>query len=187
MRLSIASVLGVVSAGLITTGAITGSALTIQYQATDLVDVQPGKDLWRYTYYVSDYAFQEEEGFDIYFDKTLYANLTNPQPDNGPQWIAAASIGPGQGPSLIYDALTLEVNPSLAVVFSVDFEWLGQGGPGSQPFDGFRPAAGNTLEVFGAGMTAPVPDTGSTLMLGSLAFAGLAGIGFGRKLRPFAA
>ena len=34
----------------------TAQAINIWYEVTDLPDITPGDDLWKYTYYMSDYV-----------------------------------------------------------------------------------------------------------------------------------
>ncbi len=172
------------AAALVALSAVSSNALTIQYEATNLADTTPGQDLWRYTYKISGYTFAANEGLDIYFSQSLYGALSNPQPDAGPQWFASAStvIDPGGAPQ-IYDVLTIVPNPSLDVVFSVDFVWLGQGTPGSQPFDAYRTSTAGGLNVFDEGRTVgtSVPEAGSTLALAGLAFGALATPRFFRR------
>jgi len=169
MHSRITTLLGFLSAGVITLGAVKADALAIQYQALNLADVTPGKDLWRYSYQVTGYNFQAGEGFDIYFLQSQYRNLSNPQPDNGPNWYVASSVGPGVGAPLIYDAITIVPDSTAGVFFTVDFEWLGSGTPGSQPFEAFRPAAAGGIENFDGGLT-QVPEAGPSLLMAALAF-----------------
>ena len=157
-------------------------ALTIEYQAYNLADVETGKDLWRYTYQVSGYKFEEDEGFDIYFDQALYGALSNPKPDGGPQWYAAVSSVIVPGLPQIFDAITVVDRPSLKTMFSVDFIWNGTGTPGSQPFDAFRTSSDGGIEVFASGVT-KVPEGGPGLLLAGLTFGAFAHPGLLRWLR----
>ena len=59
---------------------------TVQYEATDLADTTPGQDLWQYTYSVSGFSFQTNQGFSVFFDDQLYRNLQNPRPNSSPDW-----------------------------------------------------------------------------------------------------
>ncbi len=172
------------AAALVALSAVSTNAITIEYQATNLADTTPGQDLWRYTYKISGYAFQANEGLDIYFAQNLYGALSNPQPQ-GQQWYAGTStvIQPNGTPQ-IYDVLTIVSNPSMDVVFSVDFVWLGGANtPGSQPFDVYRSSQTGGLDVFQEGrtQTASVPEAGSSLLLASLAFGALSTRRFLRK------
>src|SRR5262245_14490519 len=56
--------------------AIPLYATKIEFVATDLVDITPGEDLWRYDYRVSGGTFLQNSFFDIYFDPLLYRDLT---------------------------------------------------------------------------------------------------------------
>lgn len=44
---------------------VTAQAATITYTATNLADVTPGEDLWRYDYVVSGGDFLHSEFFDL--------------------------------------------------------------------------------------------------------------------------
>ena len=46
----------------------SASAAKITYEVTDLSDIIAGEDLWKYTYTVSDYVFNADNGFSIFFD-----------------------------------------------------------------------------------------------------------------------
>ena len=138
-----------------------GRAATVIFTATDVVDVTPGQDLWEYSYRVSDVTFTANQGFTIFFDRTLYSQLQNPptfvnadfdllvvQPD-----LALMSNG-------FYDALALRNAPSLADPFRVKFVWLGPGTPGSQPFTIYN----TDFSTISQGQTIGVPEP-STLSL----------------------
>ena len=51
-------------------------AATVQFVVTDLPNVTPGEDLWRYEYIVTGRSFLLSEFFDVYFDPLLYGTLT---------------------------------------------------------------------------------------------------------------
>jgi len=109
--------------------------VVLQSQATDLSDVTPGVDLWEYTYSISGFDFQTNQGFSVFFDDQLYGNLQNPRPSSSPDW-SVITVQPDvilHDPGFL-DALALTNSPSTVVPFQVDFVWLGQGVPGSQPF-----------------------------------------------------
>ena len=140
----------------------TSHAINILYQPTDLADSIPGEDLWQYSYTVSDYIFDMDYGFTIYFDYLLYADLEDPPPvvnDNwGPiVWQPDTAI-PDDG---AYDALAWEDTASLADPFTVSFVWLGSGTPASQFFDVYEPGF-ITIE---SGGTAPIPEPATALLL----------------------
>lgn len=75
--------------------------------------------------------------FDILFDPTLYASITNvtPEPLNT-QWSPTILFSVGSEP----EAFDAELQSGIAVGdtvsgFAVEFNYLGLGNPGSQPFD----------------------------------------------------
>ena len=149
-------------------------AIEILYDATDLVDVSPGEDLWQYSYHISDHTFAMDEGFTIYFDHLLYGALdpfpVAPNADwDVVTWDPDASI-PDDG---AYDALAWVDGASLADPFEVSFVWLGTSTPGSQYFELYDDAW-NTV---GSGGTAPVPEPATLLLVSS----GLLGLAAFRK------
>lgn len=104
------------------------SGATISSQVTNL-----GPNLFRYTYTVTNFSFQVNQELDVQFDPALYSNLTNGVAPSGFNVVLLQpNIPPGvQGD---YTALSTVNNPSLAGVFSVDFNYSGFGRPGTQPF-----------------------------------------------------
>lgn len=110
--------------------------VTISYVATNLTDMTPGQDLWSYTYQVSGLSLTGSQGFDIYFDQTLYTDLQSPPPAVNSDW-NVISIQPDLALDSdgFYDAQAQVNNPSLADPFTLSFVWLGTGDPGSQLFE----------------------------------------------------
>ena len=153
-------------------------SITIGYHATDLDDIDAGRDLWQFAYYVSDFDLPIGHGFSIYFSEYLYRNLqTSPNPPNA-DWdvhtvpVDAASWSPG-----VYDGLALSNHPTLSEPFLVRFEWLGGPGYSPQPqhFDIYKiDAVSGNVSSIGAGKTQRVPEPSSLLLMGVAAGAGLA-------------
>lgn len=176
--------LSILAAGLLTLGvAGLANATAINYIVTDLTDINPGEDLWRYSYTVSDHTFAADTGFTIYFDLGLY-DLLDPSPiaPNADwdviTWNPDISL-PDDG---AYDAYALANNASLTDMFKVSFVWLGDdSGPGSQFFEVYDGLTWNVLEDgFTASVAAPVPEP-STMLLLSTGLVGLAGRCIRRK------
>ncbi len=158
-------------------GAFASRALptTIEYQAAKLADINPGQDLWQYDYFVSGRTFTADEGFTIFFDYHNFSNLQNAQPVVSSDWNAIVLQPdlnlPDNG---AYDALALVNNPSLVAPFQVQFDWLGSGTPGSQPFtvDQFD-SSGNLLAVLETGNTVPLTSAVPEPRAGLLFIAGI--------------
>jgi len=148
-------------------------ATTILYDLSNL-----GGKRWEYTYSVTNDSLSSSiEEFTIYFNFGLYNNLIV---GNTPaDWDAIVTqpdsiLGDG-----FYDAFLAEGIASGATVsgFSVSFDWLVAGIPGSQFFEVVNTSTFNFLD---SGNTTPVPEPGTLLLLGS----GLIGlIGIGKRLR----
>lgn len=130
-------------------------ATTIGYVATDLPDVVPSEDLWRYTYQVSGATFSTGYGFSIRFDHTLFESLESPPPQVGGDWniisLQPDVLLPDDG---LYDALALVDGASLASPFTVEFNWMGSGRPGAQPFVVYD----DNFAAIEAGVTVPEPS-----------------------------
>jgi hypothetical protein len=156
--------------------SLPARAATIAYTATDLTDVIPGEDLWRYDYTVSGHSFLQTDLFDILFDPLLYDSLTAGPPPNG-DWdvLILQQPNPVNLPPFdtgIFNAAALSDNPSLVGSFSATFNYLGAGTPGAQPFQIFD-VAGTPLD---SGLTRvpgstviPEPSTAALFLTGVIA------------------
>jgi hypothetical protein len=149
-------------------------ATIIEYQATNLTG-----DIWQYDYFVADGLFNAQQGFVVFFDESLYADLL-PVTPSPPDWDVLST-----NPDIVlqsdgtYDALALVDNPLFAGPFSVSFTWLGLAGstPGSQIFDVYNLDASGFPESIESGVTSlpdtptPIPEP-STLLLVSAGVVG---------------
>jgi hypothetical protein len=144
-----------------------GSNTWISYEAEDF-----GGGRWEYTYEVAniDLSISDQPAaikeFTIWFDWGLYSNLVvttvAPLSNTWDQivWRPEPVLHDAGG----YDALAKLANPGIAAGqsvkgFSVSFDWLGQGTPGSQRYEIINPDTFGTLD---AGMTI-VPEPASVL------------------------
>lgn len=144
----------------------------IDYSVTAL-----GPQSWQYDYTVTnDSEILTIDEFTIYFDRTLFGNLAIAlSPVNwDPLVIQPDPELPSNG---FFDALALAfgIAPGTALSgFSVTFDFLGSGIPGSQPFDVVDPL---TFEVLQSGFTSlaaqtvPEPGTLALLLVGGIAAA----------------
>jgi hypothetical protein len=148
-------------------------ATTIQYAATDLADVTPGEDLWRYNYSVSGRTFLQSEIFDIYFDPSLYANLlAGAAPNSDWDVLILNQPTPANLPPFdqgIFDAQASVDNPALTGTFSVSFVYLGAGSPGAQRFEVFDAAFSSIETGFTTAQSTVIPEPSAVLLcLGGL-------------------
>lgn len=112
------------------------SAATITYKAVDLPDLVVGEDLWQYDYRITNFAFNINQGFTIYFDENFYKNLDISFHTVNSDWDVLLFQPDLNIPAAgAYDAIALVDNASLGDFFSIDFVFTGSGSPTSQPFD----------------------------------------------------
>jgi hypothetical protein len=146
----------------------TALGQAIRYEASNLSDTTPGEDLWRYTYTVTGFTFQTNQGFSIFFDHGLYADLENPPPVVNADW-SVITVQPDillRQPGF-YDGQALRSDPSVTDRFTTSFVWLGEGEPGSQPFVLYNSDFSDRF----SGITVPEPDV---VWLMALSFASFA-------------
>ena len=155
-------------------------ATTIAYTASNLPDIVPGEDLWRYDYMVSDRSFLQSEFFDIYFSSALFGTLTaGPAPNADWDVAILQQPEPLNLPPFdrgMFDAFALNDAPSLSGAFSVSFVFLGPGTPGSQEFDIFNAnfelvESGNTSVPVPGDIVVPEPSTAALFLFGLVACA----------------
>ncbi len=157
------------------------NATTIIYDLNNL-----GGSTWEYNYTVQNDSLSIDiEEFTVWFDYTLYENLavTSPLLDWDEIEIQPDTFIPDDG---FYDALALVsgIAPGESKSgFSVSFDWLGNGVPGSQFFDIVDP---NTFEIIESGNQSiasdpnPVPEP-STFLFMAIGFVSL--VFFRKKLK----
>ena len=138
---------------LLSTQAVAGT-VSIDYNLTGL-----GGNVYRYNYTVHNNGPGPIQLFDIFFDPALYQesslSVVTPSPLSS-QWseIFLSSL---PGIPAAFDAMALNGGiPAENTVsgFAVQFNWLGQGVPGSQPFEIQDPVS---FAVLQSGATAPEP------------------------------
>lgn len=156
--------------------AVPAPAATISFQATDVPDRLPGEDLFRYAYSLSDFPHSAGYGFSVVFDYLLYTSLETPT-SVGSDWdvlsIQPDLALPDDG---LFDALALVDAPATLTGFTIEFVWLGDGVPGSQPFAIYDSSfatieSGLTVAAPPAEPPAPVPEPSALgqILLGFIA------------------
>ena len=139
----------------------------------DLVDLGLGS--WEYTYTVDNNTLAAAiDEFSVYFDYGLYDNLAVTSPLLGwDELVVNPDLIFGFPENGYYDAAMtgVGINPGeMKTGFSVSFDWLGQGTPGSQHFEIIDP---NTFNILDQGQTqllannTVVPEPATMFMLGS--------------------
>jgi hypothetical protein len=151
-------------------GAIlAGENTDIYYSATYDSEL----DQWEYTYDVHNLGLVDGiDEFTIWFDYGLYDELAVSTPQTPPEWdqivwqVEPVLEDPGG-----YDAFATNLNIAMGSNlsgFSVTFDWLGVGDPGSQLYHIIDPD--NYLVPIETGYTIPIPEPATLclLSLGSL-------------------
>jgi len=139
----------------------------ILYQTSEL-----GAGRWQYTYDVTNISLTSPiEEFTIWFDFNLYKNLAVETPTTPAGWDQIVWQPYPEPPFQDdggYDAKALVAGIAEGQTlgdFAVSFDWLGEGQPGSQPYDIIDP---QTFEIIDSGQTIPEPATLLLLGLGTL-------------------
>lgn len=155
---------GVAIICLLVTG-VFGSPTQITYQVTSL-----GLGRWQYNYDVTNVSLTSPiEEFTIWFDYTLYDGLAIETPDPpASDWDELIISQPDPKWSIDggYDALAESWNPGINIGqtvsgFSVSFDWLGTGEPGSQLYEIVNPDTYDTIE---SGRTIIIPAPGALIL-----------------------
>ena len=141
------------------------NAIAIEYQATHAMG-----NTWQYNYFVSGFTFPANYSFRISFNYANYLNLQNPVVSPAPAMWDVSSIEPSvafQAAGWYYGAALVN-NPSTTLPFTITFDWLGIGAPGSQPFEIYDDAfstisSGNTI-LRQAGPLPPAPVPGPAVL-----------------------
>ena len=138
------------------------SFAALTYEAVDVPDPVAGVDRMKYVYHLNG-AFPTFYGFNLIYDSSHYANLDVTVP-LGSDWFGLPPIQPDASAPLD-GLLTYTAQTDIAdatSTFEVEFDWLGSGTPGSQPYeifdDGFNIVSTARTTEFGVN-TVPEPAT----------------------------
>lgn len=137
----------------------------IRYEAQNLTDETVGEDLWQYTFYLTGYNFQANQGLSIFFDYQKFMKLAHPnQSSLDPIWnVLVVQRDLSLSADGFFDALATANSPSLATPFLVNFVYLGgDGNPGDLPFYTYDPG----FNVISSGVITTVPEPGTWALLG---------------------
>jgi hypothetical protein len=151
----------------------TEAALMVIAEFANQPDTVPGQDLWQGSYRLEGADFLNGQGFTIYFDHQLFANLLRPLTPVNAGWdvlLIQPDLGlPDAG---FLDGLATTDHPSLLDPFVVEFQWLGTGRPVSQAIEMYDLNGG--FSIIGGGSTVVIPESTSVAMVFGGAVLGLA-------------
>jgi hypothetical protein len=143
------------------------NATQVSYNVTQI-----GSARWQYDYTVSNKSLSEAiKEFTVHFDAASCSNLALVTPSPAGWDAIVMQPEPLLHDGGAYDAVTLGggiLGGQNAGVFSVKFDWLGAGAPGSQLYEIVNPSTFATID---SGSTVPEPATLSVFGLGSLVLA----------------
>jgi hypothetical protein len=147
----------------------------VQYQVTNV-----SGDEWQYSYAIQDSVpFVANEALTVTFYAALYTNMDSAPPSPA-GWSAFSAPS---DTTLMFDGIyTAAANAdgaSLSGPFTITFDYLGSGTPGSQPFSiDLFDSNGNLLSNVTTGVTTPLnagvpePATGLLLLTAGVALSG---------------
>ncbi|MBI3345658.1 MAG: PEP-CTERM sorting domain-containing protein [Burkholderiales bacterium] len=125
---------GLCAVGFAVTAGAVSAAPSIQYVATDLVDLVAGQDLWQYDYTIAGdvaagdgvnilFAYSQFDGIDVLLaDSAVFATPTQP-----------VSVLSADG--LLSITALQQISSADPAHISVQFQWLASGSPGAQQFE----------------------------------------------------
>ena len=158
---------GVISLCIFAAGSFGTPLVEIRYATNNI-----GAGQWEYTYTIKNIDLPAGvEEFTIWFDFGKYDNLavTTPDPPASDWDEIIVQPEPVLKDDGFYDALTLNSGIVIGQTvsdFSVSFDWLGIGSPGSQFYEIIDPVIFETID---SGWTVPEPATVCFLILGTVA------------------
>ena len=160
--------LGLILVFFLTASGFSVPQSQILYQSSEL-----GAGRWQYSYDVPNISLINPiEEFTSWFDFNLDKNLAVESPTTPVDWDQIVWQPEPEPPFQDdggYDAKALVAGIAVGQTlgdFSVSFDWLGVGRPGSQPYEIIDP---QTFETIDSGQTIPEPATLLLLGLGVLA------------------
>lgn len=135
----------------------------------DLTRLDATGSQWQADFMVTDATFQAGEGFDIFFNYGDYENLqSNPAPADWEVYSWDPEEIFGFGDPGVFGAIALTDSTSLDNPFSIQFDWLGNGGLPELNYEYFNA----DFEVLGSGAVSA--QVGTVALPGTLALLGAA-------------
>ena len=147
-------------------GQASWASPVVSYVATDLVDTITGQDLWRYDYTITGLV---DESLLLNFSFLKYLNLdasetyatTGMDVADGDAKLVVFLLASSDPVAMVAGLISVNQQDPLSaaspITMRVEFDWLGQGAPGSQGFQVFD-VVGNSTE----GATTP-PGNGNVI------------------------